>query len=234
MVVMLFILIAFSMSITFLIGIRGFVSVWVSKENYLLSYITIVLFTSTLFLNILYYPLVALINADGLFKDNKKKDIYALIVYSVVLMLPTVVINSDSDGDGVPDKLDQCPATPFNVIVDDRGCPFTMPGVGLKMEYRAFFDKDSSELLPKYQAELDKVGMRLQEYKTATILIEGHNSRTEVDSASINEANALAQDRANKVKNYLNTYGYAQYYPAYPLVMASDGGVNNVTLFKVS
>ena len=119
------------------------------------------------------------------------------------IKMPTVVINSDSDGDGVPDKLDQCPATPFNVIVDDRGCPFTMPGVGLKMEYRAFFDKDSSELLPKYQAELDKVGMRLQEYKTATILIEGHNSRTEVDSASINEANALAQDRANKVKNYL-------------------------------
>ena len=66
-----------------------------------------------------------------------------------------------------------------------------------------FFDKDSSELLPKYQAELDKVGMKLQEYKTATILIEGHNSRTEVDSASIDKANALAQDRANKVKNYL-------------------------------
>lgn len=122
---------------------------------------------------------------------------------SQTIKMPTVVINSDSDGDGVPDKLDQCPATPFNVIVDDRGCPFTMPGVGLKMEYRAFFDKDSSELLPKYQAELDKVGIRLQEYKTATILIEGHNSRTEVDSASINEANALAQDRANKVKNYL-------------------------------
>lgn len=122
---------------------------------------------------------------------------------SKTINMPTVVVNVDSDGDGVPDKLDQCPATPFNVIVDDRGCPFTMPGVGLKMEYRAFFDKDSSELLPKYQAELDKVGMKLQEYKTATILIEGHNSRTEVDSASIDEANALAQDRANKVKNYL-------------------------------
>ena len=122
---------------------------------------------------------------------------------SQTINMPTVVINSDSDGDGVPDELDQCPATPFNMIVDERGCPFTMPGVGLRMEYRAFFDKGSSELLPKYQAELDKVGMRLQEYKTATILIEGHNSRTEVDSASIDEANALAQDRANKVKSYL-------------------------------
>ena len=122
---------------------------------------------------------------------------------SQTIKMPNITVNLDSDGDGVPDKLDQCPNTPENVVVDDRGCPSTMPGVGLKMEYRAFFDKDSSELLPKYQAELDKVGMKLQEYKTATILIEGHNSRTEVDSASIDEANALAQDRANKVKNYL-------------------------------
>ena len=118
-------------------------------------------------------------------------------------IIRTMQAEIDLDSDGIPDDLDQCPATPYNVVVDERGCPFTMPGVGLKMEYRAFFDKDSSELLPKYQAELDKVGMRLQEYKTATILIEGHNSRTEVDSASIDEANALAQDRANKVKNYL-------------------------------
>ena len=139
---------------------------------------------------------------------------------SQTIKMATVVINSDSDGDGVPDKLDQCPATPFNVIVDEQGCPFTMPGVGLKMEYRAFFDKDSSELLPKYQAELDKVGMKLQEYKTATILIEGHNSRTEVDSASIDEANALAQDRANKVKNYL----ISKYNIAYERITATEYG----------
>ena len=119
------------------------------------------------------------------------------------IVAPVVPAILDSDGDGVPDDIDQCPATPWNVVIDERGCPLAPIGVGLKMEYRAFFDKDSSELLPKYQAELDKVGMKLQEYKTATILIEGHNSRTEVDSASINEANALAQDRANKVKNYL-------------------------------
>lgn len=88
--VMLFILIAFSMSITFMIGIRGFVSVWVGKENYLLSYLTIVLFTGTLFLNILYYPLVALINADGLFKDNKK---HIFICSITNLVLSVILIN---------------------------------------------------------------------------------------------------------------------------------------------
>ena len=119
------------------------------------------------------------------------------------IVAPVVPAILDSDGDGVPDDIDQCPATPWNVVIDERGCPLAPIGVGLRMEYRAFFDKDSSELLPKYQAELDKVGMKLQEYKTSTILIEGHNSRTEVDSAFIDKANALAQERANKVKSYL-------------------------------
>ena len=71
---MMFILIAFSMCLTFMIGIRGFITVWVGKENYILDYFTVVLFTSTSFLNILYFPLVALINADGLFKEDKKAD----------------------------------------------------------------------------------------------------------------------------------------------------------------
>ena len=87
---MLFILIAFSLCITFMIGIRGFVSVWVGKENYLLEYYTVVLFTSTLFLNILYYPMVALINADGLFKDNKR---HIFICSMINLVLSVILIN---------------------------------------------------------------------------------------------------------------------------------------------
>lgn len=87
---MLFIFIAFSMCTTFMLGIRSFVSVWVGKENYILEYITVVLFTFTLFLNILYYPLVALINADGLFKENKK---HIFICASVNLVLSIILVN---------------------------------------------------------------------------------------------------------------------------------------------
>ena len=122
---------------------------------------------------------------------------------SQTINMPTVVVNVDSDGDGVPDDIDQCPATPWNVVIDERGCPLAPIGVGLRMEYRAFFDKDSSELLRKYQDELDKVGMKMQEYKGAILWVEGHNSRTEVDSADLNNHNPLAQARADNVKNYL-------------------------------
>ena len=122
---------------------------------------------------------------------------------SKTINMPTVVVNVDSDGDGVPDDIDQCPATPWNVVIDERGCPLAPIGVGLRMEYRAFFDKDSSKLLPKYQDELDKVGMKMQEYKGAILWVEGHNSRTEVDSADLNNPSPLAQARADNVKNYL-------------------------------
>ena len=122
---------------------------------------------------------------------------------SQTINMPTVVVNVDSDGDGVPDDIDQCRATPWNVVIDERGCPLAPIGVGLRMEYRAFFDKDSSKLLPKYQDELDKVGMKMQEYKGAILWVEGHNSRTEVDSADLNNPSPLAQARADNVKNYL-------------------------------
>lgn len=118
------------------------------------------------------------------------------------IVAPVVPAILDSDGDGVPDDIDQCPATPPNMVVDERGCPF-MGEVGLMMEFRAFFDKGSSELSPEYQAELDSVGVKMQEYKDSIIKIEGHNSRSEVDSASLNKPNPLAQARANNVKNYL-------------------------------
>lgn len=121
---------------------------------------------------------------------------------NIVTLIPDI---PDSDADGVLDDLDQCPATPYNMVVDERGCPFTPIGIGLKMEYRAFFAKGSSKLSPEYQLELDKVAKKLQEYETATMRIEGHASADEVDKSSDAELrpNSLAKNRALIVKNYL-------------------------------
>lgn len=117
---------------------------------------------------------------------------------NIVTLIPDI---PDSDGDGVLDVIDECPGTPLHTVVDARGCPFTLIGVGLKMEYRAFFAKDSSELSTEYQLELDKVAKKLQEYDTATMRIEGHASADEVDKKL--RSNSLARNRAIMVKNYL-------------------------------
>lgn len=112
---------------------------------------------------------------------------------------PVATINDDSDGDGVYDYKDMCPATPYNVVIDERGCPITPIGTGLKMEYRAFFAKGSSELVAKYQMELDKVAAKMNEYDKSTFRIEGSTSEDEMDK----ELNSLAKNRALMVKNYL-------------------------------
>ena len=105
---------------------------------------------------------------------------------SQTINMPTVVVNLDSDGDGVPDDLDQCLNTTENVVVDERGCPEIISLIGMPpmMEYRAFFTKDSSELLPQYHDDLDRVAKQMNNYDTATIKIEAHVSKDEVNKAS--------------------------------------------------
>ena len=114
-------------------------------------------------------------------------------------IIRTMQADSDLDGDGVLDAIDECPATPYNVVIDERGCPFSGVGVGLKMEYRAFFDKGSSELSPEYQVELDKIAAKMNEYDTATFRIEAHASEDEINKA----LSSLPKNRALMVKNYL-------------------------------
>ncbi len=119
------------------------------------------------------------------------------------LDIPIVEVILDSDGDGYSDDIDMCPGTPMNMTVDERGCPLEGPEIGpLKMEYRGFFAKGSSELSKEYQLELDKVAQKLQEYETATMRIEGHASTDEVSATDL-QPNALSRNRALIVKNYL-------------------------------
>lgn len=123
------------------------------------------------------------------------------LIHKELYNIPKVMIepHADTDNDGVPDIIDNCPNIPEGVKVDPYGCPLTTIGTGLQMEYRAFFAKGSSELTSKYQAELDKVAARMKEYDTAIFKIEAHISEDEINK----ELSSLPKNRALIIKNYL-------------------------------
>lgn len=113
---------------------------------------------------------------------------------------PTIAISQDSDGDGVIDDLDWCPATPPRVMIDNNGCPPTLfPFDSIKKEVRVYYDKGSSEISHQYLEDLDKAGKILQSREDTVITIEGHISEDEDTAAN----QTLAQIRAEGVKNYL-------------------------------
>ena len=123
------------------------------------------------------------------------------LIYKDSYNTPRVLIEplADTDNDGVPDIIDNCPKTHNDVVTDEYGCPLTTIGTGLQMEYRAFFAKGSSELTSKYQVELDKVAARMKEYDTAIFKIEAHTSGDEINK----ELSSLPKNRALIIKNHL-------------------------------
>ena len=119
-------------------------------------------------------------------------------INTVQIDIPILMVSLDSDGDGISDELDMCPNTQQNAVVDDRGCHFTTgPEIGLKMEPRVFFEKGSSEVSPKYFSQLEQVGIKMREFDTATMRIEGSISENEMSDST------LSKNRALIVKNYL-------------------------------
>ena len=82
----LFIILSFSICITFTLGIRGFINLWIGKESYLVEYLTVTLFSIILFLRIILLPLLSLIKAHGLFKENKNH-IFISAITNIILSL---------------------------------------------------------------------------------------------------------------------------------------------------
>lgn len=83
----LFIVIAFSVCITFTLGIRGFINLWIGKENYLVNFFTITLFSIILFFRIMNLPLIAVINAKGYFKENRNHIFISAITNIIISLL---------------------------------------------------------------------------------------------------------------------------------------------------
>ncbi|WP_198335877.1 OmpA family protein [Psychrobacter celer] len=107
----------------------------------------------------------------------------------------------DSDGDGVPDELDQCPGTPYNVVIDERGCPHSLLFAEneFRMEARAYYDENSSEIKSEYYEQLDNAGKKMQDHLDAVMRVEGHISKREETNAN----QTLSRYRVEGVKNYV-------------------------------
>jgi len=86
---LLFIFLSFCVSLTFFLGIRGFVHLWSGQGEYVLSVIVSMMFSLALFLMILYTPLSVAISSNGLYKESKY---YILTSACINLLLSLLLI----------------------------------------------------------------------------------------------------------------------------------------------
>lgn len=136
---------------------------------------------------------------------------------------------ADSDGDGVPDNLDQCPGTPHGVQVDSHGCPLdsdhdgvpnyldrcpnTPPGTKVDVHGCAIheviklpdthFAFNSTKLTAEDQSSLDDAAATLNKYPDIKVLVAGYTDSIGTKAYNLK----LSQGRANAVKNYLVAHG---------------------------
>jgi outer membrane protein OmpA-like peptidoglycan-associated protein len=105
----------------------------------------------------------------------------------------------DSDHDGVPDNIDQCPNTPPGVQVDAVGCPLkgsiTLEGVN--------FEHNSADLTTTSHAALDPIADGLKKHPRLKIELQGHTDSTGSPPYNLK----LSQRRADSVRNYLLQQG---------------------------
>ena len=109
---------------------------------------------------------------------------------------PVVRADPDSDGDGVPDSIDQCPNTPRGAKVDKVGCP-------CDVNLEVHFATDSSTLTAVDQAALDALIPTLQKMHFLRGAVAGYTDST--GSPAHNQA--LSERRAQAVASYLTTHG---------------------------
>lgn len=104
----------------------------------------------------------------------------------------------DSDNDGVPDHLDQCPNTPAGALVDDVGCHLTLEET-VSITLHVEFDHDSTTVKRSFLPQIGEVAEVLVQYPDAEVLLEGHTDST--GPASYNQN--LSVSRADAVMRVL-------------------------------
>lgn len=115
---------------------------------------------------------------------------------------PAPVAPKDSDHDGVPDGIDQCPDTPHGMKVDDKGCAIKAATIVL---HDITFETDKAVLTMEAKTSLDTVVAGLKGQPSMSLQIDGHTDST--GSAAHNLK--LSKERAASAKQYLVDSGIA-------------------------
>ncbi len=117
---------------------------------------------------------------------------------------------ADSDGDGVPDSLDECPGTPAGTIVDDRGCAIPEPtGAEATDEGKwvfadnVLFAFDEYAIKDEFMPVLDELVKIMQDNPAMQMNIYGHTDN--YGPAEYNDM--LSRKRAEAVRDYLEAAG---------------------------
>jgi OOP family OmpA-OmpF porin len=121
---------------------------------------------------------------------------------------------ADSDGDGVPDFYDKCPATPAGTKVDGSGCPLPVTK-DVKVYVTEEDKKVVKEAIRNLEFDFGKSTIRSKSYpslnRVAGLLIEknfslklaGHTDNVGSDAANLK----LSKERAESIKSYLVSQG---------------------------
>lgn len=88
--------IAMVIGLTFVLAIRPFVGIWIGNVDYYVQYFAIILFGLNLFLWTIYNPLVAVINAKGLYKSSK----YIVLLSAGINVFLTIIFVYIFKGNG--------------------------------------------------------------------------------------------------------------------------------------
>jgi OOP family OmpA-OmpF porin len=109
---------------------------------------------------------------------------------------PVKIDGPDRDRDGVPDDVDQCPNTPCDFSVDDKGCP-------VKANLMIHFATDKAEITPESRPLVKKFAEFLIKNKGSLVHIIGHTDWRGSDQYNM----ALSKRRAKAVRDLLVEYG---------------------------
>ena len=125
------------------------------------------------------------------------------VIDKKLYIAPKVLIEplADTDNDGVPEIIDNCPNTPEGVVTDEYGCPLPVELIGnFMMELRVFFERNSNKLQTKYLPEVEKVVEKMHSDPELVVVLSGHTSELEATQTSVDIDGEMNQAKADKRK----------------------------------